>query len=90
MLRAIGNTGAIDEQLTGTFDRGGRLRNGRPAAGAAQRTGEFCLACFTGWYAVPPAGPGKTVADDGGLEAGRVQRSANGRRQAEVLAEDGR
>lgn len=86
MLRAIGNTGPLDAQLTGTYDRDGRaVQLGSPSdsreaddrdedrdgPGDAS-SGEFCLACFTGCYAVPLAGVGEPVDDGGGLEAGRV------------------
>lgn len=84
MLRAIGDTGPLAQQLHGTYGRDGSPWDGGAAGGGPERAdgalGEFCLACFTGWYAVPLPTDGGPAAGDGGLEAGSVstRRPARG------------
>lgn len=79
LLRAIGGTGPLAAQLQGTFARDGRpwdgsglgARRGEPGVDGESAAGEFCLACFAGWYAVPPADLARRSEGSGGLEAGR-------------------
>lgn len=80
MLRAFGASGTLADQFAGTFDREGRLWEG-PAQGDAVSEGgrvggadrgQYCMACFTGRYPVPLAGPGRSAEEAEGLEAGRA------------------
>ena len=95
LLRAIGGTGPLAAQLQGTFDADGRpwvrVRVGRPAGRTGRLTGEsaageFCLACFAGWYAVPPADSAAPRREAGAWRPGGEVRARKRRDRGGGLA----